>query len=576
MQLSGTSPRTRRSVNYPGLKSGACEEMYDLLHIRAVDAARHSGDGAPEALMCVADVPRRHEVCVPFVATPDASERALRPAILWVDQAAVRTPSAGVFRIDLGDLDAPERRLVGDKRAEACEAPRVEPPAVLPSSRFGVVPDAGQVLEDERVAGAHRPDQPLREDVIAVAAETCQTVVEATKVPLGRSGAFALEPTAKREQSFFDGSPARIAEEGSITGYGGTLDAAINADDLSRLLNIGHLLLDDDMQEPALGLPDEISGAGLESLKSLGVYIEEDRNLDPPSDHSEAGRPVPIEPVRAGVESNGGFVRPWAFALSSSPYSLADGFERLDGFHASRDHKLTGKASLLSDRIVSHPVYLDAVCGTRIPSGPGGKVECVRVLPNRMGEPLALGGVNDELEPDGLRDDHLPPSGDMLRPLDVSLDCVCGDLSCRPNVEGRSPEMPLPENLRQMRELAEERAGRNALEPLDRERWGYGGRGGVEEMHMVGLDFEGQNLETLGLRDFVEHAPEPVGHVLYEDLLPVLRNPDGVVGGLVDGVAGALDSEFHTCNSLPHSHRKSTERRFLPALKGGVSAPKML
>jgi hypothetical protein len=49
-----------------------------------------------------------------------------------------------------------------------------------------------------------------------------------------------------------------------------------------------------------------------------------------------------------------------------------------------------------------------------------------------------------------------------------------------------------------------------------------------------------------------------------------------VIRGLVDGVAGALDAEFHVRNSVPYSRQNTRGRRFLPALKGGVSAPKIL
>jgi hypothetical protein len=56
--------------------------MQNIFHIRAVDSARHFGDGAPKALVPVANIPRPHEVCVPFVIALDTSERALRPSIL--------------------------------------------------------------------------------------------------------------------------------------------------------------------------------------------------------------------------------------------------------------------------------------------------------------------------------------------------------------------------------------------------------------------------------------------------------------------------------------------------------------
>lgn len=132
------------------------------IHIRVVDWTRRFGGRAPKALVPVADIPRPHEVRVPFVATADAAERVLRPSIILVNQPAGRTSATRVHRIDFGDLYATECLLVRGERFEAGETPRVEPPAVRSSASFGVVSDASQVLEDERVAWAHRPDQSLR------------------------------------------------------------------------------------------------------------------------------------------------------------------------------------------------------------------------------------------------------------------------------------------------------------------------------------------------------------------------------------------------------------------------------
>lgn len=84
-------------------------------HIRTVDSARHSGDRAPKAPIQVAYIPRPYKVCVPFVAALDASERALRPPILLVDQVVLRTLAAGVPRIDIGNLYIQEFRFVRDE-----------------------------------------------------------------------------------------------------------------------------------------------------------------------------------------------------------------------------------------------------------------------------------------------------------------------------------------------------------------------------------------------------------------------------------------------------------------------------
>jgi hypothetical protein len=579
---------SRIKVNYPALKCGACEEIDNLLHIRVVDWTRRFGGRAPKALVPVADIPRPHEVRVPFVAAADAAERVLRPSILLVNQPAGRTSETRVHRIDFGDLYATERRLVRDERSEAGETPRVEPPAVRSSASFGVVSDAGQVLEDERVAWAHQPDQSLREHMIAVAAETCQSVVESAKMPTRRSGAFALEPAAKREESFFDGSPTRIAEESSVARYGGTLDSAIHANSFPSVFILSNLLLDDDMQEPTLRPLDEISRARLEPFECLGVTVEEERHFDPTANHRELDDAAPVKPERAGIESDGGLLGLWTTDLAALFRSLADGLEGLDRLHPRRNHKLTRKVERIAQGAVGLLMELHAVRGPRLPSHSGDHIEGHRILTNRLGERRALCAINGEFEPDGLSDDHrscrrsrismarptghlglcgsfclllparhieqtpirssryassaqrraikisscpvkspyssftLTPRRNVFRPLDVPLDRVRGDLSRRADVERRSPQVSLAEQFRQMGEFAEKRPSRNALKPLDCKRRCDGGRCGVEEMHMVGLDFEGENLKALGLRDLVEDAPQSVCDMAV-DVLPTAK-----------------------------------------------------
>ena len=377
------------------------------IHTRTVDSARHSGDGAPEAPVPVADIPRPYQVCVPFKAAPDAAERALRPSIIWVDQATRGTSPTRIRRIDMDDLDTLERRLVRDERSKAGEAPRVDPPPVRPSASLGVLPDVREVLEDERVAGLDRLDQPLREDVVAVAAETCQTVAETPKMSTGRSGAFALEPAAKREQSFFDGPPSGIAQEFSVAHYGGAADATIHTHGVSRIYMVGNLLLHDDVQKPAFLLPNEVCGANLKPLESLGVFVEENRKLDPAADRRQPRRAVPVEPVRAGVESDGGIRGLWAAYFSALLRPFTDGLESLDRLPSCRDHKLAGQIELVSEIGVSHSVELDAVRGLRIPPCFGHDVEGRSVLTDGLGQPLSLRGINDEPQSDGLCDSHL-------------------------------------------------------------------------------------------------------------------------------------------------------------------------
>jgi hypothetical protein len=49
-------------INYLGLKAEVCRRIRIPSRIRTVDSARRPGRGGPEALVAIADIPRRHKV----------------------------------------------------------------------------------------------------------------------------------------------------------------------------------------------------------------------------------------------------------------------------------------------------------------------------------------------------------------------------------------------------------------------------------------------------------------------------------------------------------------------------------
>lgn len=158
------------------------------IHIRAVDRARHCGLGGPQALVAVAEVPRCHEVSIAVEAAAHTPEPGLPPPVGRIDVAAGGAAAAGVAGIHRGHHHPVQGRLVGQQVAQPPEAPRVEPPPAVAVTCRRPVPDVREGLEDQRVAWLHRRAQPLREDVVTVAAETCQPAAEAAEMARGRRG----------------------------------------------------------------------------------------------------------------------------------------------------------------------------------------------------------------------------------------------------------------------------------------------------------------------------------------------------------------------------------------------------
>lgn len=66
---------------------------------------------------------------------------------------------------------------------------------------------------------------------------------------------------------------------------------------------------------------------------------------------------------------------------------------------------------------------LHAVRGPRLPSHSGDHIEGHRILADRLGERGPLRAINDKLESNGLRNDHLLTGRNVPRPLDIPPAC---------------------------------------------------------------------------------------------------------------------------------------------------------
>lgn len=163
----------------------------------------------------------------------DAREMRLIRTVALVDRAARRTSPARVGRIDVRHPDAGERRLVLDDASKSRKTPCVHPPTRGFPTRLHAATDMGQILEDERVAGLARRDQALGQYMIAIAAETSQTVSEDLEFPLRRPGAFRLKPSAERQHPLFDRPPSGFSKKTPVARDRGLAYPPVDADDFA-------------------------------------------------------------------------------------------------------------------------------------------------------------------------------------------------------------------------------------------------------------------------------------------------------------------------------------------------------
>jgi hypothetical protein len=126
------------------------------------------------------------------------------------------------------------------------------------------------------------------------------------------------------------------------------------------------------------------------------------------------------------------------------------------------------------------------------------------------------------------------------------------------------PDMTAPKPLAQVWKLCEETIGTFALHPLDQATDRDVRRDRDHDMDMIRGDMPLQDIDTRFLALFTDDGPDPFGHLIAQDLVTVLGDPDDME---VDGKCrmGAMAIVTHT--------PQSTENRLKLPPKGGGFAP---
>ncbi len=179
---------------------------------------------------------------------------------------------------------------------------------------FATIPDSSEILEHKRIARLARCDNFLCKNVVAIAAETSESLPNGFETPLGRLGAFHLKLGAKLEETVFYDPPIRFAQEKTFAGDGRDNDTTVDAMDGIFVLALGFWngwfldgRLDVDMQNPiVLERALKFRAARLHACETLCILIEAERNsLESAADHREVDALfVPVKFETACIESN--------------------------------------------------------------------------------------------------------------------------------------------------------------------------------------------------------------------------------------------------------------------------------
>ena len=181
-----------------------------------------------------ANIPCGVQIGVDLKSTGTANKSSLADAVATFDVATAAAALAGVAGVDDSYADAELLALMLRTDTELVVRPPMVPAALLGSTLFGAVTKSGEIFHNHR-GGADRDsvgDQLLGQDSIAIQPKPVLAATDLLEVPFGRFCAFGLECAFKLETPRFDFFPSAFAEEESVGGHDGSVDAEIGTKDL--------------------------------------------------------------------------------------------------------------------------------------------------------------------------------------------------------------------------------------------------------------------------------------------------------------------------------------------------------
>lgn len=333
--------------------------------------------------------------------------------------SAFTASSAGIPRIDLGNFDSIQSRLIHNKLKQPVETPAMHPPILLPAlANPTTIPDVFEVFKNQRRSWLDCVHDLLGQNMIAVRAKPIDLPAQPFQHALSRLGAFALQDATVTKTSLLDVSPSflsyKLVELAISRRHDRrTTNAQINSNNLAVRNKWLTFAVQNDMQEqPILFVPNKIGRTDL----PVGIPIEVLRQLEfdfLTSNNGRQGCPAFFEfdhggtfavitdclPLGLGTSECFGFELGIlegfgvAFVLKSSDRSK--GF---CCFGEGRTNELRREFCNSPFGIVVLEVDFDAVGGFEIPAAFGGSVEGLGILNNSFFEGLRGFGRAGKLE----------------------------------------------------------------------------------------------------------------------------------------------------------------------------------
>lgn len=197
---------------------------------RPIDFRPTSKAYSPRSNVIRSNVSRRVQIGIQPKSARFALKTTLTSSICFRNIPTFRTLLRSVSRIDIGYKNTGKKGFVSEKCLKTGKAPRVKS-SLNSSASLHPGSNVGQIFQHDCGTLLNRLDQPLRNDMIAIAAETFLSARDLFQVSLSRLCAFRLKGSSKSKGPIFNLSPSTRSEKLSFTCYSGVTDPKVYSND---------------------------------------------------------------------------------------------------------------------------------------------------------------------------------------------------------------------------------------------------------------------------------------------------------------------------------------------------------
>jgi hypothetical protein len=329
--------------------------MLDHSHDRHVDRvpaeARHASFGK----VLPFDVPGSIPIRVNLIAAGQAQENRLSRSIPLMHEAASGAPLRRVTRIDANHFAPDFLCLVGREGSKLPVTPGMMPPALFPAPLLCPAADVGEVFEDNNAARFHALDNPFAQNMVAIFPKPCLPAAYLLQMTLCRLAAFGLKLATKPEVPLFNLLPSFLSKKDAVGQDGGSVDAEIDADDMTGRCNLGSINGDYDVEPPTRGPTHKVCAveAGSPVKPAFAMVVKVKRKLDAAFHRGKSDKSLlDLHAVGSCVIPNGTPFSVRSANLLALLQQCEGGFNSLRRLHSGRDHQLAWKGRVIGPQIV--------------------------------------------------------------------------------------------------------------------------------------------------------------------------------------------------------------------------------